>query len=153
MFNRFFKNFIYELFSELSGESSGEHGRSSYIRVVRGYIPFIESNLGYKIMGNGLGNLLGYVKSNPYSNYLLLTEFNPNWINGFQYLLFTTGIVGAILYLLQILKLYMRTSTVGKLLVICLILMFLSSDSFFSVGMILYIIVKEISTHNKVKIV
>lgn len=136
---------IFGRFSEISGEVSGEHGRSSYIRVVRGYIPFIESNFLYKIFGNGLGNLLGYIKSNPHSSYLMLTDYNPKWINGVQYLLFSTGIVGSILYFSQVLKFYFKTSAIGKMLIVCLVLMFLSSDSFFSVGLLLYIIIKEIS--------
>lgn len=138
-------------FGEISGESSGEHGRSSYIRVVRGYIPFLESKLGYKLFGNGLGNLLGYINSNPHSKYLLLTDFNPNWINGFQYLLFTTGIIGTLLYGIQVFKFYITTSIIGKILIICMLLMFLSSDSFFSVGLILYIVIMERSANKKVK--
>lgn len=130
-------------FGELSGDAGSEHGRSSYIRVIRGYIPFMECDLNYKILGNGLGNLLGYINSHPETNFLLLSDFNPKWINGVQYLLFTTGLFGAILYLWQILRLYFRTTALGKVLIICLILMFLSSDSFFSVGLLLYIVIKE----------
>lgn len=136
--------------SELSGETETAHGRSTYIRVVRGYIPFMEGSFIDQIFGNGLGTIMSYVKGHPQSDYLLLTDFNPRWINGLQYLLFSTGIFGCILYFSQILWFSFRTSSVGRALTIYLILLFLSSDSFFSVDMVLYAIIMEMFvTKNK----
>ena len=130
--------------NELSGESSSEHGRSTYIRVVRGFIPFFESDFGHMLFGNGLGTLNSFVVSHPHSNYLLLTEFNPKWINGLQYLLFSTGIVGVLLYFWEIIFLFRNTSPIGKALIVCIILLFVSSDSFFSIDIFLYAIVVEL---------
>lgn len=131
-------------FNELSGENeSSEHGRSSYIRTFRGYIPIMESGLFQQIFGNGLGTLMSYVSSHPKSKYLLLTEFNPNWINGVQYIIFTTGLVGFLLYAKQMLILYKRTTPLGKSFLMLIVLLFLSADSFYSVGAMLFVIINE----------
>ena len=130
-------------FNELSGEEATTHGRSSYIRVVRGYIPFMEGDWEHQLFGNGLGTLMSYVKSHPQSEFLLVSDFNSNWINGIQYLLFTTGFFGALLYFSQIAYFFKKTSPIGRTFVICLILMFLSSDSFFSVQLLLFATVNE----------
>lgn len=129
--------------SELGGESSSEHGRSTYIRVVRGFIPFIESDFWHMILGNGLGTLNSFVISHPQSNYLLLTDFDPKWINGLQYLLFNTGVVGLLLYLWEMAYFFKHTSPIGKVFIVCILLLFISSDSFFSIDIFIYAIVIE----------
>lgn len=136
---------VFGRYNELTGENASEtvHGYSSFIRVMRGYIPFTESDWFHQLFGNGLGSLLGFVKAHPQSNYLALTSFNPNWINGLQYLLFSTGVIGAVIYFTQLFKIGRKTSVLGKAFIVVLIMLFLSADSFFSVEMILYIIVKE----------
>ena len=132
---------VFGRYNELTGDSV--HGYSSFIRVVRGYIPFAESDLFYQIFGSGLGSLIGYVNSHPQSSYLALTTFNPKWINGLQYLIFSTGIIGAIIYFTQLYKIGKKSSVLGRAFIVVLIMLFLSADSFFSQEMILYIIVKE----------
>lgn len=135
---------VFGRYNELTGDSGDSvHGYSSFIRVVRGYIPFAESDLFYQIFGSGLGSLIGYVNSHPQSSYLALTTFNPKWINGLQYLIFSTGIIGAIIYFTQLYKIGKKSSVLGRAFIVVLIMLFLSADSFFSQEMILYIIVKE----------
>ena len=88
-----------------------------------------------------MGSLIGYVNSHPQSSYLALTTFNPKWINGLQYLIFSTGIIGAIIYFTQLYKIGKKSSVLGRAFIVVLIMLFLSADSFFSQEMILYIIV------------
>lgn len=135
---------VFGRYNELSGETNDSvHGTSSYVRVLRGYIPFFESDTLHQLLGSGLGCLLGFVKAHPSSDYLALTTFTPDWVNGLQYLIISTGIIGALIYFSQLYKIGKKTSMLGKAFIVVLILLFLSANSFFSQGMILFIIVKE----------
>lgn len=125
-----------------SGES-GEGHYSTYIRTIRGYIPFIESDILYKVLGHGLGSLSSYINANPGTGFLRLTALIPNWINGMSYLLLCTGVIGTFLYLKDVLKLYKKNSEIGKAVMVLVLLLLLSSDSLFLIFQYFYIAYME----------
>lgn len=115
-------------FSQISfTPEASEHGFSSYIRVLRGYIPFMESDVLDQIFGHGLGTLRSYIKQNPSTMFLSVTDFNETWVNSFQYLLFMTGIIGTVLFGKQMMYFYKGTTFLGKLFILQYISAFLSA--------------------------
>lgn len=104
-----------------------ENGYSSYIRVLRGYIPYLEGDWLNRFIGHGLGTFDSYLESHPKSMFLFITDHNPNWINSFQAILFTTGIVGAYIFSRTLINLWKKTTLLGRTLIIQYILMLLSS--------------------------
>lgn len=132
----------------LNPENS-EYGYSSYTRLFRGYIPFIEGSFADKIGGQGIGNLLSYIKHNPQTAFLSVTDYDPNWINSFQFILFSTGIIGAILFFRFLFSFYNKTSSLGKTLIYIYILALLSSGILLTPSsmIFLYAIYKESLNH------
>lgn len=107
-------------YSSTVGEVSNS-GHSSYIRVIRGYIPFIEYETFNKIFGYGWGSLQSWINHHPSSNYLSITSTIPTWVNTFQLILLSTGIVGCVVFLKIFYNLYRHNSHLGK----CCILIYL----------------------------
>ena len=115
-------------FSQISfTPEASEYGFSSYIRVLRGYIPFMESDVLDQIFGHGLGTLRSYIRQNPSTMFLSVTDFNETWVNSFQYLLFMTGIIGTVLFGKQMMYFYKGTTFMGKLFILQYISAFLSA--------------------------
>lgn len=108
-------NSVIERYQTLSTTpENSEYGYSSYIRLFRGYIPFIEGNIAEMIFGHGIGTLLSFNRMNPNSLFLTITDYDANWINSFQFILFGTGIIGTSLFFMYLIRLYKRTSALGK---------------------------------------
>lgn len=124
---------------------NSEYGFSSYLRLIRGYIPFIEGSIFDKIFGHGVGTLLSFVRMNPNSMFLAITDYDANWINSFQFILFSTGLIGVILFFTKLFRLYKRTSYMGKTLMIIYILALCSSGMLLTASsmLFLYIIYEE----------
>lgn len=124
---------------------NSEYGYSSYTRLFRGYIPFIESGLLEKIFGHGIGTLLSFVRMNPNSMFLSITDYDANWINSFQFILFSTGVVGLVLFFKYLFRLYKTTTPLGRTLIIVYILSLLSSGNLLTASsmLFLYIISSE----------
>lgn len=133
---------------------NSEYGYSSYTRLFRGYIPFIESTLFEKIFGHGIGTLLSFVRMNPNSMFLAITDYDANWINSFQFILFSTGVIGAILFFKYLYMLYRTASPLGKTLVIIYILALLSSGILLTPSsmLLLYVIYCECKTRFNVNV-
>lgn len=141
-----YSDYIITRFDEISFDPSASiNGYSSYIRVLRGYIPIFESDYWSKIFGHGLGSLPSYIEQNPTSLFLKITDFNRTWVNSFQYILFMTGFIGAILFSKQIISFFKCTTFLGKVLIIQYISSFFSSSILLTPfsALYLYFIVKE----------
>lgn len=123
--------------------ASGEGHFSTYIRTVRGYIPFIESGFIHKLFGCGLGALSSFIKMHPGTGFLAITDLIPNWINGMSYLLLSTGILGTFLYIKVCIKLFKNNSELGKAVMILVFLLLLSSDSLFLIYHYFFIAIME----------
>ncbi len=133
-------------FNEISfAPEVSEYGFSSYIRVLRGYIPFMESDELDMIIGHGLGTLRSYIEQNPSTKFLSVTDFNETWVNSFQYLLFMTGIIGTLLFGKQLVHFFKGTTTLGKLFILQYLSAFLSSGILLTPtsALFLYFIVNE----------
>ena len=130
---------------------ASEYGFSSYIRVLRGYIPFMESDVLDQIFGHGLGTLPSYIKQNPSTMFLSVTDFNETWVNSFQYLLFMTGIIGTVLFGKQMMYFYKGTTFLGKLFIIQYISAFLSAGVLLTPtsALFLFFIEKEKELNNR----
>lgn len=136
----------------LAPENS-EYGYSSYTRLFRGYIPFVESSVGEMIFGHGIGTLLSFVRMNPNSMFLAITDYDANWVNSLQFILFSTGIIGAIFFFKYLYILYKIASPMGRTLVIIYILALLSSGILLTASsmLFLYIIYYERISHSSEK--
>lgn len=130
---------------------NSEYGYSSYVRLFRGYIPIFESPWYSQLFGNGLGTLLSFVKSNPGSAYLSITDYDPNWINSFQYIIFCTGVVGFLIFFKKLLQMFRRTSQFGKCLFFIYLLDLLSAGMLMTASSILFLffMFKEYYKYNK----
>lgn len=84
---------------ELLGSNNTVFGNSGYIRVVRGYEVFGKFELLHKVFGVGLGNYEVYATRHAYSTLIAKTAFTISYLNGIQYYLVSTGLVGLGLYL------------------------------------------------------
>lgn len=99
----FFDPIIVRLYSgELLGNNPARV--SGYVRVVRGYIVFNDFKMINKIFGVGFGNYVSYALNNCYKALTLKTSYSFSYINGIQYYLTSTGILGLIMYLAPICK-------------------------------------------------
>lgn len=126
----FFKTL--ERFNEISFEpQSGSHGYSTYIRVLRGYIPFFEFDWLTKLFGNGVASISKYAETNPSSMYLYITDVIPSWINTFQSILLYTGVFGVCMFAKEVIYLYKSTDVVGRVLIIMCIALFLGVSGYF----------------------
>lgn len=132
--------------TEITGEGveGSVHGFSSYVRVLRGYIPFQEQDFIIKVVGNGIGSLESYIKYH-HSQYLSLFAGLPDYINSVQYILLGSGIIGLYLFLKQLYEIFNRTSAKGKTLILTMFAqMFASGIHSSSVFLIaVFIAVKE----------
>lgn len=111
---------------EISG--NGSTGLSSgYIRIVRGYELIKEFNLIEFLFGIGSQNIEMYVNLNPNTNYISIIDKQITWVNGFQNILISGGIIGVLLYISFLRKYYIGNSIVSKSLIVSMfILSFLS---------------------------
>ncbi|WP_195668187.1 hypothetical protein [Bacteroides intestinalis] len=116
-----------------------EYGYSSYVRLFRGYIPIAESSWFMQLFGQGLGTLLSFVKNNPGSEYLSITDYDPNWINSFQYIIFCTGILGGSIFFKKLFFLFRRTSKFGKCLFFVYLLDLLSAGMLMTAASLLFL--------------
>lgn len=124
---------IFRRFLEISSNTeSGVHGYSSYIRVARGYIPFLESPFFQQIFGNGLGSLDTIISNNPHSEYLLVTDFLPKWVNTMQSILIYTGIVGLAIFMMKYKSLFKQADSMGRAALLSSFCLFFGNDGFLS---------------------
>lgn len=139
-----------DIFKPINGELASVNGNSSFIRVLRGYIPFLEySNLN-KLMGYGYGTLTSWLFVHPESNYLTISQFLPTWVNTIQYVLLSSGIIGLIIFLYQFLSLYLKNTVTAK----CYVLVYLvlcTCEGVFGTVLIytLYLAYSEKYIHNE----
>lgn len=129
-----YMDYIIRRFTEMSASSKhGTSGYSSYIRVVRGYIPIMESNVWEQCFGHGLSSFTEYVQEHPETKFLSVTHYNVEWVNVFQFVWYSTGIVGVVLLFRQIYWFYHRTTYVGKVLICEMVANFFASGGFIDV--------------------
>lgn len=122
---------------------ASNNGFSSYIRVLRGYIPFMESNMIVKLFGGGIGSIYSFVNNNPNTDFLLYVDYNIDYLNSVQYVLLYTGIIGLIIMGKHLYKLYIKTVDVGKILLLVSLLQMFACGYFFSMNflIVMYIVI------------
>lgn len=140
--------------TEISGEGveGSVNGFSSYIRVLRGYIPYLEQNFVIKILGNGLGSLESYIKTYP-TQYLNLIDIIPDYLNSIQYILLGSGLIGLCLFIKQMYKILKKTSSLGKTLLLTMFAQMFASGIYSSSVflMAIFIASKECCQLKKIK--
>ena len=92
----------------------------------------------YAIVWTGIRNL-SFVKNNPGSEYLSITDYDPNWINSFQYIIFCTGILGGSIFFKKLFFLFRRTSKFGKCLFFVYLLDLLSAGMLMTAASLLFL--------------
>ena len=115
------------------GEIFGYSARKSgYIRVIRGYEIFAEFDYINIIFGLGIGNYISYIESNYMTKHMIVTSKLLGYLNGIQYYLISTGIIGFGLYLKSILKGFLDLSSFQKDIIV--LFLGLSAIASFSKG-------------------
>jgi len=84
---------------EILGKNETIYGNSGYIRAVRGYVVFGKFDFINKLLGVGFGNYEVYATRKAYYELSSKTMFTFSYLNGIQYYLASTGVIGLILYL------------------------------------------------------
>lgn len=132
---------LIERFAEISGDSAstGVHGLSGYIRVLRGYFLYGSFSTIGQIFGMGFGCILGYISSHT-TPYLELTDLMPEYVNSVQYILISSGIIGLILIVKQLYRLFKSSQYQFKLALVCLAALMCSASIFFTTTTILILI-------------
>ena len=89
-----------------SGELTGNNSErvSGYVRIVRGYVVFNDFHFINKIFGVGFGNYEPYAVKYCYQALTSKTSYSFGYINGMQYYLVSTGLLGLFLYFRPMLK-------------------------------------------------
>ena len=82
--------------TEIQGTNAARY--SGYIRVLRGYLVFWSFNLLAKIFGIGIGLYGDYSLHYAFEALTSRTFLELDYINGFQYYLVSTGLIGVLMY-------------------------------------------------------
>lgn len=134
----------------LSPEAT-EHGFSTFIRTLRGYILWYELPVFQKILGTGIGSIMPYVDSHPNTLYLQITSHIPNYVNSIQYILISSGIVGGILFGRFLYFLFKNNSSLGKSVIISFLALCCSSGVLMSYTFPYMIIISVLEYKNQLQ--
>lgn len=126
-----------------------EHGYSTFIRTLRGYILWYELPFGEQMLGTGLGSILPYVDSHPNTLYLQITSHIPNYVNSIQYILITSGVIGGILFFRFLFFLYKKNSSLGRSIIISFFALCCSSGALMSYTFPYMIVIAVLEYRNK----
>lgn len=82
--------------TEIQGTNAARY--SGYIRVLRGYLVYWSFNIFAKIFGIGIGLYGDYSLHYAFETLTSRTVLELDYINGFQYYLVSTGLIGVVIY-------------------------------------------------------
>ena len=123
-------NFLVVITRAMNAISLTTADNSTLVRLYKGFMiwngmPFVQ-----KVFGIGFGNFenLFYL-----SNALKYSSLSSEYMNTLSYILVSSGIVGFILYLCYIVKIYIKTNKTGKVMTLLLLLMSFSASPYSSV--------------------
>jgi hypothetical protein len=101
---------------EILGNTSSRY--SGYIRVLRGYEVYMKFGFFEKIFGIGIGNYTSYSESNFLSVLTSKTSILTSYLNGIQYYLISTGVIGLFLYIKSIVRNAFNSSIFIKIVIL-----------------------------------
>lgn len=110
-------------------------GRSSYMRIIRGYLVYADMPLLQKILGTSDDNMPSIIKN---SSVASTFGDGESYFNAVQRVLITGGIIGFLLYFIWIFSVFSENSIPGKITLILLLLLSLTSSIYLSVSMAFY---------------
>lgn len=138
---------VYEIAGNEHAIKTGNY--SGYIRILRGYLVYNEFGFFEKIYGTGIGVYPLYSLENCYDVLTSKISIELDYLNGIQYYLASTGIIGLLLYLVSLMGAFKRQVTQRKyLLLMFLGLMMISAiyrEPIWLMFMIIFF-VKEVET-------
>ena len=111
---------------------------SGFIRIYRGYYVYAElSNLEKLIGANNPILMDRAIKNSPVS---FMFEENDYYYNTVQNILIKTGIIGMLIFIIFLFKLYTQASSQGKAIIICMIAISFLASMYLSYLMLLYFV-------------
>lgn len=110
-------------------------GRSSYMRIIRGYLVYADMPLSQKILGTSDDNIPSIIKN---SSVAYTFGDGESYFNAVQTVLITGGIIGFILYFIWLFSVFSKNLIPGKITLILLLLLSLTSSIYLSVSMVFY---------------
>lgn len=121
---------------------SGGNG-STAVRLFRGFAIYSKLPLGAKLFGVGLGNVGNAVRTfgiTTQYDAIQSTELDIECTNGIAGLLIMSGMIGLVIYIVLVIRLFCNSSRISRLIVIQWLLFLLAGSSFYSLDSVLLII-------------
>ena len=103
---------------------------SSELRVQKGLTVFLTFPLLYKIVGIGFGTYMSAFQSGFFVSNTAMIE--SEYMNSFSYILVSSGIIGSVIMVTTLFVLFRRSSILGKMMIIALVIMSLGSSIYSS---------------------
>lgn len=128
---------LYKRTIEINPDS--ENITSGFIRVFRGYYVYNELSPLNKVVGVGQGNLRKLIEHKS-SIKIKNLFFNEIYVNMFQQILITSGIIGVILFLFAHFKFYMSCNNMGKSLLFAFFVLMFMDAIYCTPIMLLYLV-------------
>lgn len=118
--------------------------QSGFLRIWRGYFIYGIMAPIYKIFGVGVGSI-EYISN---LVYIPGSRYEGAYMNGFQTLLISGGIIGTTLFFIFIYRICKNMSAEGVVVIICMMTMFFIENMMFTPKMLLFILIAIAVTDN-----
>lgn len=128
---------LYERNIEINPDK--ENVTSGFIRIYRGYYLFNELSPFNKLVGVGQGNLRNLIE-NKSSEEVKFMFYDEIYVNMFQQILITSGLIGVILFLIAHFKFYLLCNNLGKVLLFTLFILMFLDAIYYTPIMLLYLV-------------
>lgn len=115
-----------------------ENITSGFMRIYRGYYVYNELSLFNKVVGVGQGNLR-FLIEHKLPDRIKSLFFNEIYVNMFQQILITSGLIGLILFLYAHFKFYLACNNIGKVLLFTFFILMFMEAVYCSPFMLLYL--------------
>ena len=132
---------------KLAGLNNLSKSSSISLRLVRGLQYYRNMGVIQQLFGVGYGNLTAYYLKSKMDILGFGKIGQASYMNGFSTILCSFGIVGLLLFLGSMLRMYKKSDLVGKMLIIVLCVSMMVCDMFDSVIYYLFLIVIVMLIH------
>lgn len=138
--------------SVIERSSNLDSDRSASMRIYRGWAVYDDMPIIYKIVGANSHRIDSFIMN---SSSSFLFEQNDKYLNTWQYIFITGGVIGFILFFLFLFSVYRNNTDLGKILVLLIVATSFTSSTYLSVGMLFYLVFayklkwQELETENE----
>lgn len=110
-------------------------------RLTRGYIYYAQFPLINKIFGIGFNNFSEFITTHNFSYSYVFESEVTEYLNGLQQVLIYSGLIGLVIFIDFIVRIYQGTSSELKTNVVLLVLLMASTSTFFRGMSVFYIVI------------